>query len=115
MSRSVAPTALRTNQIVNVIRNGVPLRCRVLHSCPRCSNVVFRHVTRTMPSAPQSAGAFLAVISPTQPVNDSGQMPHGTGWLELSSLTLVANQRGDGLELAGRPIEVELVADPRWN
>ncbi len=111
----IAASELRPNQIVNVIRNGVPLRCRVLRACPKCANVIFTHVLRSHPAAAWDARGVLAISRPAQPIDDSGRMPHGTGQLEFNGLTCIATRRGDGLELAGRPIDLELVADPSRN
>ncbi len=114
MPKSLTLADIATGQIVNLWRNGVPLRCRVAQAGLNRKSV-FVHVRQSLPSSPHNACSFLAVSGPAEPLADSGKMRCGTGIVEMDSLLLVADPAGGHLEIAGRPVDVELVADPRCN
>jgi hypothetical protein len=112
MPTIAAPDKLETDQVVNVIRNGVPLRCRVDFASPRC--VVLRRLAACLPAV-GDARAFLASCRPIEPVNDSGRVPVGGGVCELGGLSIVAIPEGGRLRAGRELFDVEIVATPRWN
>ncbi len=130
MPHTVSPDQLRPHQIVNVIRNGVALRCKVMHACRDCGQLVFRHILRSSPdlveATPEAVAKSLTLAhmktsevigwrAPREARNDSGFEWHGPQPIEVKDMTLVCRAVESQVFLLGSPVEIELLADPRCN